>query len=96
MGVKASAQVTVYYPLQSSKPTKPITYSPLSTWSTTEPSYTAGSTKAYISWIALYFAMIHFSILEFLCLQVTKRQRMHTEELSMRKTELKRIEKGKT
>ena len=52
--------------------------------------------KAYISWIALYFAMIHFSILEFLCLQVTKRQRMRTEKLSMWKTELKRIEKGKT
>ena len=46
MGVKASAQVTVYYSLQSSKPTKPTTYPPPSTWSTTEPSYTAGSTKS--------------------------------------------------
>lgn len=46
MGVKASAQVTVYYSLQSSKPTKPTTYPPSSTWSTTEPSYTAGSTKS--------------------------------------------------
>lgn len=50
MGVKASAQVTVYYFLQSSKPTKLTTHPPLSTWSTTEPSYTAGSTKS------LYFA----------------------------------------
>lgn len=46
MGVKASAQVTVYYSLQSSKPTKPTTHPPLSTWSTTEPPYTAGSTKS--------------------------------------------------
>lgn len=46
MGVKASAQITVYYSLQSSKPTKPTTYPPPSTWSTTEPSYTAGSTKS--------------------------------------------------
>lgn len=50
MGVKASAQVTVYYSLQSSKPTKPTTHPPPSTWSTIEPSYTAGSTKS------LYFA----------------------------------------
>ena len=46
MGVKASAQVTVYYSLQSSKPTKPTTHPTLSTWSTTEPPYTAGSTKS--------------------------------------------------
>lgn len=46
MGVKASTQVTVYYSLQSSKPTKPTTHPPLSTWSTTEPPYTAGSTKS--------------------------------------------------
>ena len=46
MGVKASVQITVYYSLQSSKPTKPTTYPPPSTWSTTEPSYTAGSTKS--------------------------------------------------
>lgn len=46
MGVKASAQVTVYYSLQSSKPTKPTTHPPLSTWSTTEPPHTAGSTKS--------------------------------------------------
>lgn len=36
----------VYYSLQSSKPTKPTNHPPLSTWSTTEPSYTAGSTKS--------------------------------------------------
>ena len=36
----------VYYSLQSSKPTKPTTHPPLSTWSTTEPPYTAGSTKS--------------------------------------------------
>ena len=46
MGVKANVQVKVYYSLQSSKPTKPTTYPPPSTWSTTEPSYTAGSTKS--------------------------------------------------
>ena len=46
MGVKDSVQVTVYYSLQSSKPTKPTIYPPPSTWSTTEPSYTAGSTKS--------------------------------------------------
>ena len=46
MGVKTSVQITVYYSLQSSKPTKPTTYPPPSTWSTTEPSYTAGSTKS--------------------------------------------------
>lgn len=46
MGVKASTQVIVYYSLRSSKPTKPATHPPLSTWSTTEPPYTAGSTKS--------------------------------------------------
>ena len=46
MGVNASVQVTVYYSLQSSKPTKPTTHPPLSTWSTTEPPCTAGSTKS--------------------------------------------------
>lgn len=54
---KASAQVTLhyvidvksvtrYYSLQSSKPSKPTTYPPSSSiWTSTEPSYTAGSTK---------------------------------------------------
>lgn len=45
MGVKTSVQVTVYYSLQSSKPMKSTTYHPPLTWSTTEASYTAGSTK---------------------------------------------------
>lgn len=58
--VKASAQITLYfvidvkasyryYLLQSStlaKPSKPTTYPPSSAWSTTEPSYTSGSTNS--------------------------------------------------
>ena len=60
MAVKAKGQITLssvvdvsatyrYYLLQSStltKPTKPTTYPPSSSWDDTEPTYTAGSTNS--------------------------------------------------
>ncbi len=58
--IKASAQITIhyiidikaihrYYLLQGStlaKPSKPTTYPPASTWTTTEPTYTSGSNNS--------------------------------------------------
>lgn len=58
--IKASDQITIYdvvgiketnryYLLQSStlaKPSKPTVYPPSSTWTSTEPTYTSGSTNS--------------------------------------------------
>lgn len=69
MAVKASAQITMtdvtdidstcrYYLLQSStlsKPSKPTTNPPASSWTKTEPSYTAGSTNSlYFTDLTVY------------------------------------------
>lgn len=69
MAVKASAQITMtdvtdidstcrYYLLQSStlsKPSKPTTNPPSSSWTKTEPSYTAGSTNSlYFTDLTVY------------------------------------------
>lgn len=96
MGVKASAQVTIYYSLQSSKPTKPTAHPPLSTWSTTEPPYTAGSTKSLYFVDYIIFCDDTFQYSGVSLSSSYEAERIHTEKLSMWKTELKRIEKGKT
>ena len=95
MGVKASAQITVYIPYRVQNLRNPLLILRRRLEVQQNLLMLLEVRKAYISWIALYFAMMHFSILEFLCLQVTKRQRIHTAKLSMWKAELKRIEKGK-
>lgn len=67
---KSSAQISLYrvidikavyryFTLQSSKPTKPTTYPPSSIWTTTEPTYTSGSTKSLYTVVCAVFANVN-------------------------------------